>query len=88
MSAPSISSITNTARNIPTLKIYEDFDKIIAKEVFFTETGEQSLEVEYMFPPKKKATRWCASQRILNLLIILRLCELSEKTVIRAASSS
>lgn len=54
MSAPSISSITNTARNIPTLKIYEDFDKIIAKEVFFTETGEQSLEVEYMFPPKKK----------------------------------
>lgn len=39
MPAPSISTVTTTARNIPTLTIYEDFDKIIAKEVCFTETG-------------------------------------------------
>lgn len=41
MPAPSISSVTTSTRNIPTLTIYEDFDKIIAKEVCFTETGEQ-----------------------------------------------
>lgn len=39
MPAPSISTVTTTALTIPTLTIYEDFDKIIAKEVCFTETG-------------------------------------------------
>lgn len=42
MPAPSISTVTTTTRNIPTLTIYEDFDKIIAKEVCFTETGQQN----------------------------------------------
>lgn len=39
MPAPSISTVPTTALNIPKLTIYEDFDKIIAKEVCFTETG-------------------------------------------------
>lgn len=39
MPASSISTVTTTARDIPTLTIYEDFDKIIAKEVCFTESG-------------------------------------------------
>lgn len=43
MPAPSISTVTTTARNIPTLTIYEDFDKIIAKEVCFTETGKAQI---------------------------------------------
>lgn len=40
MPAPSISNVSTAARDIPTLTIYEDFDKIIAKEVCFTETGQ------------------------------------------------
>lgn len=39
MPAPPISTVTTTALKVPTLTIYEDFDKIIAKEVCFTETG-------------------------------------------------
>lgn len=42
MPAPSISTVTTATRNIPTLTIYEDFDKIIAKEVCFTDTGKAS----------------------------------------------
>lgn len=40
MPAPSV---TNTVPDIPTLTIYEDFDKIIAKEVCFTETGQNLI---------------------------------------------
>lgn len=40
MPAASISTVSPSATNIPTLTIYEDFDKIIAKEVCFTETGK------------------------------------------------
>lgn len=47
MPAPSISTVTTTARNIPTLTIYEDFDKIIAKEVCFTETGKAPSPLAY-----------------------------------------
>lgn len=46
MPAPSISTVTTTALNIPTLTIYEDFDKIIAKEVCFTETGDFFLSTQ------------------------------------------
>jgi hypothetical protein len=39
--APSISTVSPSATKVvPTLTIYEDFDKIIAKEVCFTETGK------------------------------------------------
>lgn len=44
MPAPSISTVTKAARDIPTLTIYEDFDKIIAKEVCFTETGQHAFD--------------------------------------------
>lgn len=33
----------STKIEIPTLKIYEDFDKIIAKEVYFTDSGEKII---------------------------------------------
>lgn len=45
MKAPSISSVSPSASTIPYIKIYEDFDKIIAKEVCFTETGKFSFEM-------------------------------------------
>lgn len=45
MKAPSISSVSPSATTIPTLTIYEDFDKIIAKEVCFTETGKFSFKM-------------------------------------------
>lgn len=40
----------NTPALIPTFKIYEDFDKIIAKEVCFSETGEKRIVKLLHFP--------------------------------------
>ncbi|CRK90100.1 CLUMA_CG003818, isoform A [Clunio marinus] len=50
MPAPTISTVTTTTRSIPTLTIYEDFDKIIAKEVCFTDTGEKKIVKLLHFP--------------------------------------
>lgn len=46
----SLSATQNTPALIPTFKIYEDFDKIIAKEVCFTETGEKRIVKLLHFP--------------------------------------
>lgn len=42
-SEKSSSQGMSTSIQIPTLKIYEDFDKIIAKEVYFTDSGEKII---------------------------------------------
>lgn len=47
---PSSTTTQNTPALIPTFKIYEDFDKIIAKEVCFTETGEKRIVKLLHFP--------------------------------------
>lgn len=39
----SSSKGMSTSIQIPTLRIYEDFDKIIAKEVYFTDSGEKII---------------------------------------------
>lgn len=46
-SAPSTQT---TSTQLPTFKIYEDFDKIIAKEVYFTESGEKRIARLLHFP--------------------------------------
>lgn len=46
----SSTTTQNTPLLIPTFKIYEDFDKIIAKEVCFTETGEKRIVKLLHFP--------------------------------------
>lgn len=47
---PSSTTTQNTPTIIPTFKIYEDFDKIIAKEVCFTDTGEKRIVKLLHFP--------------------------------------